>query len=146
MTSPVVASEYANPWTYRGRVLDSADVEECYGFVYLIVDTETGKKYVGKKLFWNKKTKQVKKKKKRTLVESDWRDYYGSNLELMADVEKNGGARYSREVLHLCKSKGECNYWEAYEQFTRHVLLDDSYYNGHIWVRVHRTHLKNLKQ
>lgn len=144
MTSPVEASEYANPWTHNGKVLSVEDIGDSYGFVYLITDTETGKKYVGKKLFWNKKTKQVKKKKKRTLVESDWRDYYGSNLDLLADVAKEGGSRFKREVLHLCRSKGECNYWEAYEQFTRNVLLDDSYYNGHIWVRVHRTHLKKV--
>lgn len=138
-------SEYENPWTHQGKPIGPADIEGNYGFVYLISDTETGKKYVGKKLFWSRKTKVVKKKKKRTLVESDWQTYYGSNLELIAEVEKSGGSRFKREVLHLCKSKGECNYWEAYEQFTRNVLLDDSYYNSWIMVKVHRSHVKNVK-
>lgn len=145
MTSPAVASEYANPWTHDGKILSSEDIGDNYGFVYLITDTLTNKKYIGKKLFWNKKTKVVKKKKKRTVVESDWKDYYGSNLELIAEVDKSGGSRFRREVLHLCKSKGECNYWEAHEQFARNVLLDDDYYNAQIWVRVHRSHLKNLR-
>lgn len=144
-TSLVEASDYENPWTLDGKPLTSDLIGDSYGFVYLITDTTTGKKYVGKKLFWNKKTKVVKKKKKRSLVESDWKTYYGSNLELIADVDKKERTSFKREVLHLCASKGECNYWEAYEQFTRNVLLSDEYYNGHIWVRVHRTHIKNLK-
>lgn len=112
--------------------------------MYLITDTVTQKKYVGKKLFWNKKTKIVNKKKKRAVVESDWKRYYGSNLELIAEIDKNGVQRFKREILHLCKSKGECNYWEAHEQFKRAVLLDDCYYNSWIMVKVHRSHLKNV--
>ena len=141
----MAASEYANPWTYDGKILRSEDIGDSYGFVYIITDLVTGKKYVGKKLFWNKKTRQVKGKKKRTVVESDWMTYYGSSLELLVEIERAGRDNFRREILHLCKSKGECNYWEAYEQFTRNVLLSDDYYNGHIWVRVHRTHLKNVK-
>ncbi len=120
-------------------------IGDSYGFIYLITDTSTGKKYVGKKLFWNKKTKVVKKKKKRSLVESDWKTYYGSNLDLIAEVDKKERTSFKREVLRMCASKGECNYWEAYEQFTRGVLLSDDYYNGHIWVRVHRSHVKSQK-
>lgn len=146
MTSPVEASDYENPWTLDGKPLTSDLIGDNYGFIYLITDTITGKKYVGKKLFWNKKTKVVKKKKKRSLVESDWKTYYGSNLELIAEVDKKERTSFKREVLHLCASKGECNYWEAYEQFTRGVLLSDEYYNGHIWVRVHRSHLKSSSQ
>ncbi len=136
-------SEYENPWLYWGVPLTPEIIGDNYGFIYLITDTETDKKYVGKKLFWSKKTKVVKKKKKRSLVESNWKTYYGSNLELIADVDKKERTSFKREVLHLCASKGECNYWEAYEQFTRGVLLSDEYYNGHIWVRVHRSHLKS---
>jgi hypothetical protein len=143
MTSPVETSDYENPWTLDGKPLTSDLIGDNYGFIYLITDTITSKKYVGKKLFWNKKTKVVKKKKKRSLVESDWKTYYGSNLELIAEVDKKERTSFKREVLHLCASKGECNYWEAYEQFTRGVLLSDEYYNGHIWVRVHRSHLKS---
>lgn len=142
---PVEPSEYANPWTYRGKSVGADDIGDNYGFVYLITDTLTGKKYVGKKLFWNKKVRFVKKKKKRTVVESDWKTYYGSNLELLAEIAKVGQDRFKREILHMCKSKGECNYWEAQEQFKRNVLLDDSYYNSWIMVKVNRSHLKKIK-
>lgn len=135
-------SEYENPWTYQGKPVGSEDVNDSYGFVYLITDTETNRKYVGKKLFWSRRVRQVKKKKKRTIVESDWKTYYGSNLELLVEVEKSGGSRFKREILHFCASKGECNYWEAHEQFTRKVLLSDEYYNSWIMVKVHRTHVK----
>lgn len=138
------ASNYANPWTHDGKILRSEDIGDSYGFVYLITDLTTGKKYVGKKLFWSKKTRQVKKKKKRTVVESDWMTYYGSSLELLTEIDKSGRDNFKREVLHLCKSKGECNYWEAYEQFTRGVLLSDDYHNSWIMVKVHKSHVKNL--
>jgi len=118
--------------------------KEVYGFVYLITCLKTGKLYVGKKLFWSQKTKTVKGKKKRTKVESDWKDYYGSNKVLAEEVQTNGVENYKREILHLCKTKGECNYLEAYEQFTRNVLLDDNYYNEWIMCKIHKAHIKGL--
>jgi hypothetical protein len=120
--------------------------KEVYGFVYLITCLKTGKLYVGKKLFWSQKTKTVKGKKKRTKVESDWKDYYGSNKVLAEEVQTNGVENYKREILHLCKTKGECNYLEAYEQFTRNCLIGDSYYNEWIMVKVHRSHIKGLQR
>ena len=114
-----------------------------YGFVYCITNLETGRCYIGKKLFWNRKTRQVKGKKKRHLVESDWRDYWGSNDELKADIEKLGIDKFTRVILHLCPSKGECNYMEAKVQFELDVLRQpDLFYNNWIMVRTHRRHLK----
>lgn len=144
MTNPVEASEHENPWRFEGKELSTLP-EGLLGFVYLITSKVDGKKYVGKKLFLSSKTKTVKKKKKKIKVESDWKDYYGSSIELLADIEKHGKENFVREVLHMCKSKGECNYWEAYEQFARNVLFDESYYNGHIWVRVHRSHVNKME-
>ena len=120
--------------------------KELYGFVYLITCKKTNKKYVGKKFFWSSKTKTIKGKKKRSKVESDWKNYFGSNKVLIEDVKNNGKDNYSREILHLCKTKGECNYLEAYEQFTREVLIGDAYYNEWIMVKVHRSHIKGLQQ
>lgn len=120
--------------------------KEVYGFVYLITCKKTNKQYVGKKFFWSSRTKTVKGKKKRSKVESDWKTYFGSNKVLIEDVKNNGKDNYSREILHLCKTKGECNYLEAYEQFTREVLIGDAYYNEWIMVKVHRSHIKGLQQ
>jgi hypothetical protein len=135
-------------WTMNGNPYELGEqtFKEVYGFVYLITCLKTGKLYVGKKLFWSQKTKTVKGKKKRTKVESDWKDYYGSNKVLAEEVQTNGVENYKREILHLCKTKGECNYLEAYEQFTRNCLIGDSYYNEWIMVKVHRSHIKGLQR
>jgi hypothetical protein len=100
------------------------------------------KKYIGKKLFYSAKTKQVKGKKKRIKVNSDWQSYYGSSDELKKDVLQLGHDNFVREILHLCRSKGECNYLEAKEQFVRGVMESDDYYNTWIMVRVRKSHIK----
>jgi hypothetical protein len=83
----------------------------------------------------------VKGKKKRTTIDSDWRDYYGSNKELILDVKENGANNFKREIIRLCKTKGECNYQEAKLQFSLDVLEDLSYYNEWIMVKVSRSHI-----
>jgi hypothetical protein len=125
--------------------------EDCAGFVYLITNNLTGRKYVGKKLAKFSKTsykvvKQkngIKKRKKiKSKIESDWQLYYGSSPELTKDIEQLGSENFTREILYYCKSKSECSYVEAREQFNRKVLESDDYYNGHIQVRVHGSHIK----
>lgn len=139
-----------NDWIYKGHKFEppedfSPDV--WYGFVYCITHRGTGKKYVGKKFFWKSKTLPItktRKRRQRLKVESDWRDYYGSNKHLNEEVEKHGRDFYHREILHLCKTKGECAYMETKEQFDREVLLKDEYYNGIINCRIGAKSLKNL--
>jgi flagellin-like hook-associated protein FlgL len=114
------------------------------GFVYNITNLTNNKQYIGKKLLKKTKTKQVKGKKKRSLVESDWKTYYGSNKELQDDVIQMGTSYFKREILRLCKSKGECNYFEAKYQFELGVLQSEDYYNTWIQVKVHKSHLKNI--
>lgn len=129
-------------WIYQGREWNPPSEfssDDYYGFVYLITNRASNKKYVGKKFFWSKKTLPItktRKRRKRLLVESDWREYYGSNKHLKADVEKMGGDFFHREILHLCKTKGECAYMETKEQFDREVLLTESYYNGIISCKI----------
>ena len=136
-------------WTYENTVIETLP-EECVGFVYLITNTISGRMYIGKKLAKFAKTsyKMVKlkngtkkKKKIRSKIDSDWRDYYGSNLELNADVLKLGKENFTREILYYCTSKAQCSYIEAREQFTRKVLESKDYYNGQISVRVHGSHI-----
>ena len=77
------------------------------------------------------------KKKIKSKVDSDWRDYYGSSDALTLDVQALGIHNFTREILYYCYSKSECSYIEAREQFKHRVLESDDYYNGHIQVRVH---------
>lgn len=125
-------------WTYNNKVLSELP-EGCEAFVYLITNTTNGRMYVGKKLAKFKTTKpplKGKKNKRRGTKESDWRDYWGSSDNLKEDVEKLGEDKFTRQILHICPSRGVASYLEAKEQFDRNVLLTDDYYNGIINVRV----------
>jgi hypothetical protein len=137
-------------WLFKNSPVETLP-EDCVGFVYLITNKLSGRKYIGKKLAKFSKTayKVVKlkngtkkKKKIRSKIESDWQDYYGSSPELTKDVVALGVENFSREILYYCKSKSECSYIEAREQFSCRVLESDDYYNGHIQVRVHGSHIK----
>jgi hypothetical protein len=116
-------------------------IGEAFGFVYMITHLKTGRKYIGKKFFTKSKTKQVKGKKKRSRVSSDWITYWGSNKKLQEEVKENGKDQYVREILHLCKTRSECSYWETWEIFTRHALMHDSYYNEWVSCRIRKDHL-----
>ena len=138
-------------WYYQNTPVETLP-DDCVGFVYLITNNSTGRKYIGKKLAKFSKTtyKTVKfkngnKKKKRikTKIDSDWQEYYGSSPELTADVIKLGAENFSKEILFYCRSKAECSYVEAREQFANKVLESNDWYNGHIQVRVHGSHIKN---
>lgn len=134
-------------WWYKEEELKEVP-EDYYGFVYLITDNETGMKYVGKKFFWTKKTLPItktRKRRKRTLVESDWKSYYGSSPHVRELIEDKGVETLTREILHLCKTRGDCAYYETKEQFDREVLLRDDYYNGIINCRISRSHLSANK-
>jgi hypothetical protein len=116
-------------------------IGEAFGFVYMITHLKTGRKYIGKKFFTKSKTKQVKGKKKRSRVSSDWMSYWGSNKKLQEEVKENGKDQYVREILHLCKTRSECSYWETWEIFSRHALMHDSYYNEWVSCRIRKDHL-----
>jgi hypothetical protein len=132
-------------WQYNNLAFTEEMIGDNYGFVYIITNLSTNKQYIGKKFFYSTKTRQVKGKKKREKVSSDWKSYYGSNQTLKDDISLLGKENFKREIIHLCLSKGECNYMEAYEQFTKDVLRrPDEYYNHWIMVRVQRSHLKNF--
>ena len=141
-------------WTYQSQIIETLP-EDCIGFVYLITNTISGRMYIGKKLAKFSKTtyKTVKlkngtKKKKRirSKIDSDWRDYYGSSPALTEDVMQLGTENFTREILYYCSSKAECSYIEAREQFSRRVLESNDYYNGHIQVRVHGLHIRKLQE
>lgn len=131
-------------WIYNGITIENAP-DGYIGFVYLITNLTNNKKYIGKKLFSfskikykthiQKNGKKVKKKIK-TLIDSDWQEYWGSSENLHKDIQLLGKENFTREILYFCKSKAELSYTEAREQFNRQVLESDEYYNGIINVRV----------
>jgi hypothetical protein len=136
-------------WTFNNQIVETLP-DDCVGFVYLITNLTNSRKYVGKKLakFSKTSTKTVtlkngtkKKKKVKSKIDSDWQEYYGSSIELNKDVEALGKENFTREILFFCKSKAECSYVEAREQFVRRVLESTEYYNNNIMCRIHGSHI-----
>ena len=135
-------------WSYNGEEFTSEMIEDNLGFVYIVTDKKTKMKYIGKKGFFSKVTKpplKGKKRKRRSFKESDWKKYCGSSEAVKMLVEENGLDHFDREILYLCKTKGELNYMELREQILREVLLKpDEYHNAFVGGKIHRAHIKSL--
>ena len=130
-------------WYYNNELFELTP-EEYQGFVYQITELHTNKKYIGKKNFWKPKILPINKTRKRrvrTRVESDWKAYFSSSSQIQKLVEESGEEKFKREILKLCKTKGEMSYYEAKLQFENNVLFRDDYYNEFIGCRVHSNHL-----
>ena len=139
---------YEYPWIYNGKTFESEYINEYYGFIYRITNTVNGYDYVGRKYFKTIKKRpplKGKKNKRRETVETDWKTYWGSSPRLQADIDLLGKDKFTREIIHLCESRGETNYLEAYYQFKEDVLLRENNYNGIIQIRLGKNSVKDLK-
>ncbi len=138
---------YDYPWTYLGKTFESEDILDYYGFIYRITNTTNGHDYIGRKYFTTIKKRpplKGKKNKRRETVETDWKDYWGSSARLVEDMARLGKDKFTREIIHLCKSRGETNYMEAYYQFKEGVLLKENNYNGIIQIKLGKGSVKDL--
>ena len=139
---------YDNEWRYNERVFDSDDIGDYFGFVYLITNLSTNRKYLGRKYFWSFRKPPGKKRKVKQ--ESDWKKYYGSCPELKEDIKKYGKETFSRVILSLHTTKGLCNYEETKQLFLNNVLsesLDNgvpAFYNSNILGRYMRKDYGNF--
>jgi hypothetical protein len=118
--------------------------ETAYGFIYIITNLVTNKKYIGKKQMVSKRTRpplKGKKRKRIEFVESDWKSYISSSNELVQDLQKIGKEQFKFEILRFCSNKSQLAYYEAKEQFDREVLLKEDYYNGIINLRLGKVKL-----
>lgn len=129
-----------NAWVFSGKPLDEVP-DGAVGFVYLITNRSTGRRYVGKKSFTMQKVRRKAGKSKKVRVESDWKTYLGSCDTLKEEAAILGVEYFDREILHLCYSKAEMTYLELLEQVQRGVLLSDEYYNGWLSARVSQANL-----
>ena len=139
-------SSYENPWLWQGKPLESEDIPDYFGMVYLIRNKVDLRLYIGKKFFWtDKKLPPLKGKTRRRIkrVETDWKKYWGSSNALQADIETLGIDNFERFVLRLCKTKSECAYYELKEQVDRGALLTEGYYNEYIGVKINGKNLRS---
>jgi hypothetical protein len=134
--------DYENPWIYNGVPFTSSNIQDYFGFVYLIQNNLTGKKYIGRKYLWQFRTPKGKKRKVKS--ESDWKNYYGSCPELKEDIDKLGRENFSRTILSLHKTKGKTNFEETRQLFLNNVLTESldsggpAFYNSNILNRYFR--------
>ena len=134
--------DYENPWLYKGTAFTSDDINGQFGFVYRITNIQTGKQYIGRKYFVQKR--KPKGGKRKVTSESDWKKYYGSCPELKEDIKKFGKNIFKREILSLHTSVGRTNFEETRQLFLHNVLTekltDDTpaYYNSNILGRYYR--------
>jgi hypothetical protein len=129
-------------WLYQGRIFTEEDIDDNYGFVYILENNLTGRKYIGKKFFTKAGSKTVKGKRKKVRKSSDWLEYHGSNKVVQEEVKL--GIPFKKTILHLCKTRSECAYWETVEIISQCALVREDYYNDWLMVRVRKDHLKNI--
>ncbi len=139
---------YENAWTFKGTTFTSDDINDFFGFVYCITNLQTGKKYIGRKYFTQRRKPRTGKRK--ITSESDWKKYYGSSEELKQDIKQFGRGIFKREIISLHKTKGTVNFEETKQLFLNNVLtesLDDgtpAYYNSNILGRYMRKDYGNF--
>ena len=134
--------DYDNPWYFEGTPFLSENIDDNFGFVYLITNLTNGRKYIGRKYFWSFRKPPGKKRKVKK--ESDWKKYYGSCPELKEDIERLGRQNFSRTILSLHKTPGKTNFEETRQLFINGVLTESLdaggplYYNSNILSRYFR--------
>lgn len=138
------SKEQVEPWEYQGNPMVSLEdfPEGTYGFIYEITHKETGQKYIGKKQLlsyhkkaskvFNEKTKRWNKVYETTSTESNWQKYFGSNIEIVELVKKEGKEKFKREIIRLVPNKKLLTFYELAEQCKRDVLTDPNYINSNI--------------
>ena len=134
--------DYENPWIFEGTPFLSENIDDNFGFVYLITNLKNNRQYIGRKYFWQFRTPRGKKRKVKS--ESDWKKYYGSCPELKEDIIKFGKQNFSRSIISLHKTKGKTNFEETRQLFINGVLTESldtgepKYYNSNILSRYFR--------
>ena len=130
-------------WNYKDKeITKRTDLpKDAIGFVYKILNTETGEMYIGKKILLNKRTKPPLKgyKRKRVdYVESNWLKYTGSN-----QITKNWNIEDCyREILYICYNRTMMAYYETMLQFKENVLESDKFLNDNILGKFYKTKIQ----
>ena len=136
------AGVYENPWIYEGEPFTTDDIGDQFGFVYLITNLKSGRKYIGRKNFQQHRKPRGSRRKRTS--ESNWKAYYGSSKELNEDRKCLGNSCFKREILSLHTTLGQVNFEETKQLFLHNVLTETVdgttplYYNSDILGRYMR--------
>lgn len=128
-------------WLYNGCEFTKEMIGEHYGFVYVIENNLNGKKYIGRKYFYSKRTLpplKGKTRKRHVVKDSGWQNCWSSSKIVQAEVKKLGEDAFTRNILSLHPNKTETNYHEMKIQFQLNILEERNeagerlYYNENI--------------
>jgi hypothetical protein len=128
-------------WIYSNKPFYEELSNNYFGFVYLCEEIPTGKKYIGRKNFLAKKTRpplKGSKRKRRSKVDSGWRDYCTSNSIIIEKCKNDGYKNFTWTILHLVESQTALKYLEAKEIMMRDAVLLDTYYNMNVQIKLIR--------
>ena len=131
-------------WLYKGAPIKDEQIpEKAIGFIYLMTQISTGKRYIGRKLLIKRTTKTVNGKKKKVVSASDWKDYWSSSPQIKEWIDEAGGTSdFTREILSFCSSKGSLVYLEELALYQMGVLESDDWINRNIRSKVYKTWCK----
>lgn len=141
-------------WIYQGEnVKNIEDLPEgAIGFVYLIVNHDNNRAYIGKKNLYSERkvnfgkkeiaqlTNKRLKKYKYITKESDWLTYNGSCKDLLEDIAN--GANIGKIILDVAFSKMQLTYLETKYLFNHDVLESDKFYNENILSKFFKGNIK----
>jgi hypothetical protein len=94
-------------WKNPSRI--KLDPDNSFGFVYLIVNLLTGRRYIGKKQY-HQYRKGIKARP------SDWRTYTSSSRLLNEDIKRQGKTNFHFEILAEFDTRGGLVYGETHLQ------------------------------
>jgi len=136
-------------WTFEGKDLVDDEIPEgSTAFLYLITHVESGRWYIGRKNLSRKVTKVVKTKtgipkKKRSLVESDWKNYWSSSSYVKDLVAQEGADKFTREILIFVSTPAATIYGEEALLYMSGSMFDPLCLNGHIRTKIMRKWFEN---
>ena len=121
--------EAVSHWLYNNKIYNPTLEEQLatdnIGFVYMITNITTGKRYIGKKLIITVKKLpplKGKKNKRHSKVFTDWKTYMSSSKYIKEDIELLGKDNFKFEILTFHPNKSELNYAELWVQVRYNVL------------------------
>lgn len=129
---------------WSGLSLDFIPLEYA-GFVYEV--QYLGKLiYVGKKSFWSNTSTAIpgKKRRQRSVKESNWRIYTGSSVELNKAIRKLGKEKFIFKVIYLAKTKIDLTYYEVKSQVENDVLNKPEMLNDCILGKFYKGRISKL--
>ena len=142
-------------WLYDDKEFTDEMIGDNYGFVYQITHILSGKRYIGRKYFYSKRTLpplKGKKRKRHVIKESNWKVYYGSCKHLTKEIKLYGKDAYKREIISMHIDKGSTNYHELSLQIHLNVLQalnekgERAFYNDNIFNRFYQSDKYNKER